>query len=415
MPATSRHPEPQPLRVALLGLGTVGGAVASRLVDERWQEDVAARGLRAPELVAVGVREPSRQRPVTLPPAVETTDDLASLCTRDDIDVIVELLGGLEPAAHLAESALDSGHALVTANKALLAERGPALERAARHSGAALRFEAAVGAGTPILGPLARDLAASRLERVRGIVNGTTNFVLSAMYEEGGSYGDTLAEAQRRGYAEADPSADVEGRDAAHKLVLLVRLAFGVWLQPSSVRRSPAAVEGEGEPGITGVTAREVSAARGERLAIKLVASATRVRTPPAGTVSVFVEPCAAVRRSALGAVDGVTNVVEVTGQPVGRVLFQGAGAGGEATSSAVLADLLALSRGEGSTWAALPEALPSAEVEDGRSERSRWFHVDADGNGRVSEPMALDELRMRLVRAGTPSVTAIYRVLEET
>jgi homoserine dehydrogenase len=328
------------MRVALLGLGTVGGAVAARLLDDRWRRDVAGRGRPAPELVVVGVRDPQRSRSVELPQSVDRTADLESVVDRPDVDVVVELLGGLEPAASLIGRALGQGRAVVTANKALLAERGMELEATARESGADLRYEAAVAGGIPILAPLAHDLAANRLSRVRGILNGTTNFILSAMAAEGRAYADVLADAQARGYAEADPTADVDGHDAVHKLVLLNRLAFGKWLSPAAVPRV----------GISGITEDDVAAATERGMAIKLVAAAH-----DSGVA--WVEPCAVKRGSLLGSTDGVTNVVEVTGWPVGRVVFQGPGAGGDPTSSAVLADLLALARGEGPTWGTLPEA----------------------------------------------------------
>jgi homoserine dehydrogenase len=334
-----------PLRVGLLGLGTVGGAVAARLLDDGWRREVKRHGVPAPELVVVGVRDPARPRSVELPESIERTDDLASVVERSDVDVVVELVGGQSPAGEVIERALAAGKSVVTANKALLASRGREIEAAARGSGTSLRFEAAVAGGIPILGPIANDLVANRLSRVRGIVNGTTNFILSTMASEGRDYADALADAQARGYAEADPSADVEGHDAVHKLVLLNRLAFGRWVSPGDVPRI----------GITGVSADMVAAARKQKLAIKLVASAH-------DNGSCWVEPCAVSRRSLLGATDGVLNVVEVTGWPVGRVVFQGPGAGGDPTSSAVLADLLALARAAGSTWGTLPEAA-RAEV----------------------------------------------------
>jgi homoserine dehydrogenase len=406
-------PRARPLRVSLLGLGTVGGAVAKRLLDRRWREDVATRGIAPPELVAVGVREPARSRPVSPLVSVELTDDLEAVVGRDDVDVVIELLGGLEPARALTEQALERGIGVVTANKMLLAELGPALERAARRSGAALRFEAAVAGGTPVLGPLARELAANRIEGVRGIVNGTTNFILSAMAAEGRTYDDVLADAQQRGFAEADPSTDVAGLDAAHKLVLLARLAFGVWVQPSGITRSPPALSGEGPPGITGVTASEVAAATDNDLAIKLVASAARVSTKAGSRLVGSVEPVAVGRSSSLGSTSGATNVVEVSGVPVGRVSLQGPGAGGDATSSAVLADLLALARGEGSTWAALPEALPLTEIDAGRAIPSRWFFVTPETGARISDQLELDALRGQLREADVPPTT-LYRVIED-
>ena len=351
------------VRVALLGLGTVGAAVARRLVDDDWRRDVSARGVEPPELVAVGVRAPDRPRAVDLPRSVRRTDDLTALTAATDTDVVVELLGGLQPAGDLIDAALRGGKAVVTANKFLLAERGSALEATARHSGAPLRFEAAVAGGIPILAPIARDLAANRFSRVRGIVNGTTNFILTAMAEEGRTYSDVLADAQAKGYAEADPSADVEGNDATHKLVLLTRMAFNVWVQPSGISRQ----------GITGVTAADVAAAAADGVVIKLVASVERTAAAAGTQLVAFVEPCRVPLHSTIGSTRGVTNVLEVTGVPIGRVVFQGPGAGGDATASAVLGDLLALARGEGSTWAALPEAPPVGQLDDGAAAAMRW------------------------------------------
>ena len=347
----------------MLGLGTVGAAVARRLIDDGWRRDMAARGTEPPELVAVGVRAPDRSRGIDLPRSVRLTDDLPALTAAADVDVVVELVGGLRPAGDVIDAALAAGKSVVTANKYLLAERGPALEAAARHSGAALRFEAAVAGGIPILAPIARDLAANRIDRLRGIVNGTTNFILTAMAEEGRSYADVLADAQAKGYAEADPSADVEGRDAVHKLVLLTRLAFGAWVQPSGI----------GRVGITGVSADDVASAAADGLVLKLIASAERTATAEGNRLAGFVEPCAVPHTSTIGSTHGVTNIVEVTGAPVGRVVFQGPGAGGDATASAVLGDLLALARGEGSTWAALPEAPPVGQLDDGAAHARRW------------------------------------------
>lgn len=415
MTVTRGTVDARPLRVGLLGLGTVAGAVATQLLDEGWRAHVSRRGLTPPKLVIVGVREPARRRAVEIPNAVERTEDLPALAGRDDIDVVVELLGGLQPARGLIERALEHGKSVITANKMLLAEAGAALEKATRLGGATLRYEAAVAGGIPILGPLARDLAANRVDRVRGIVNGTTNFILSAMHEAGSDYGDALADAQRRGYAEAEPAADVEGRDAAHKLVLLARLAFGTWLEPSALLRTPGTLHGEGVPGISGVTRAVVRAAAERGLAIKLVASAALVEAAGSGDRLVgWVEPCAVPGRSTIGATDGVMNVVEVRGQPLGRVAIRGPGAGGDATSSAVLGDILALARGEGSTWAALPEAQAAATVDDGRSQPARWFHVSAEGRGVVTEVQPLEAVRRQLRDDGAAFDTTIYRLLED-
>ena len=194
-----------------------------------------------------------------------------------EVDVIVELMGGDEPAHTFIAVALAAGKAVVTANKHVVAHHGAELEAIARRTGASLRYEASVGGGIPVLGPLAADLAANRVLRVRGIVNGTTNYILSSMAREGRGYEEVLADAQAAGYAEADPRGDVEGEDAVNKLVILARLAFGAWLLPSSIPRRPPLLDGPGRPGITGVTADEMTAAAALGLTIRLLASAGRV------------------------------------------------------------------------------------------------------------------------------------------
>ena len=211
--------------------------------------------------------------PAAIPEAL-LTDAPAHLVAAPETDVVVELMGGDEPARTLIAAALSAGKPVVTANKHVLAHHGPELEAIARRTGAALRFEAAVGGGIPVLGPIALDLAANRISAVRGIVNGTTNFILCAMASEGRAYADVLADAQRAGYAEADPRGDVEGDDAANKLVVLARQAFGRWLDVSSISRIPEVVAGGlGLPGITGVTIEDIAAAAARGFAIKLVAS----------------------------------------------------------------------------------------------------------------------------------------------
>jgi homoserine dehydrogenase len=217
------------LRVAVLGAGTVGREVIAALLD-RPDELRAADGVPL-ELTAIAVRDADRAVAAGLPAGL-VSDAPAHLVAGDEIDVIVELMGGDEPAHTLIGAALAMGKGVVTANKHVIAHHGPELETIARRTGAALRFEAAVGGGIPVLGPLAGDLAANRIERVRGIVNGTTNFILSAMTDETAplDFAAALAEAQRLGYAEADPSGDIEGLDAVNKLVILARLAFDRWL-----------------------------------------------------------------------------------------------------------------------------------------------------------------------------------------
>ncbi len=418
----------RPSRVALLGLGTVALPVAAHLVDPRWRDRLLERGIVPPELVAVGVRDPERPRGVTLPDPVRRTDDLAALATDPDVDVVVELIGGTELAADVTRAAIEAGKAVVTANKALLAAAGATLETAARASGARVRFEAAVGGGIPVLGPLTTDLAADLIAAVRGIVNGTTNHILTAMARDARAYPDVLAEAQARGYAEADPSADVEGDDAVHKLAVLVRLAFGAWPDPRAIRKATVHTTGDAPPGITAVRSIDLSGAARLGLAIKLVARAQR---DAEGVVRAAVTPMAVRATSPLGTTDGVSNLIEIVADPVGRVSFRGPGAGGPATASAVLGDLLALARGQGSTWDGLMAAPPTQlPVADDLATEHSWLFVTPDaavahGLGELEQqvlardddavvvrPMTLGGIRARLEALGVE--TTLYPVLAE-
>ena len=342
-----------PLRVAVLGAGTVGREVVCALLeraDELRPSDGAAL-----VLTGIGVRDVERAAARGLP-ADLLSDAPAHLVADDEADVIVELMGGDEPAHTLIGAALAMGKSVVTANKHVIAHHGAELEATARRHGAALRFEAAVGGGIPILGPLASDLAANRIERVRGIVNGTTNYILTAMTDEDApqDYATALAEAQRLGYAEADPSGDVEGDDAVNKLVILARLAFDLWLDPAAIPTRPPSVDGPAGPGITTVSLADQGDARAQGRIIRLLASASR---RPEGSLAASVLPTALPLDSPLGRTAGVRNRIEIDGSPVGRVAFDGPGAGGAATSSAVLGDLMAVARGAGSTWGPRPAA----------------------------------------------------------
>ncbi|MHB8399384.1 MAG: homoserine dehydrogenase [Candidatus Limnocylindrales bacterium] len=361
------------LRVALLGAGTVGREVARAF--ESFPDRLNVDG--GPQLVLVGiaVRDLDRARRSGLP-AELLTDAPAHLVAGPETDVVVEVMGGDEPARTLIAAALAAGKPVVTANKHVIAHHGAQLEAIARASRTALRFEAAVGGGIPILGVLAADLAANRVSRVRGIVNGSTNLVLSRMASDGRAYADVLAEAQAAGYLEADPSADVEGVDAANKLAILIRLAFGVWADPGAIVRRPSTVGSAalgsaalggaarggvaaGPPGISGVTAVDIAAAAALGSAIKFVADARRLDD---GRIAASVLPTVVPLADPLGRTDGVTNRIEIRGEPVGGVAASGPGAGGGATSSAILGDLLAVARGAGSTWAGLAPAGAAAE-----------------------------------------------------
>ena len=278
-----------PLRVAVLGAGTVGREVVCALL-ERAGTLHPSDGV-ALVLTGIGVRDVDRAVERGLP-AELLTDAPAHLVADDEADVIVELMGGDEPAHTLISAALSMGKSVVTANKHVLAHHGAELEATARRHDATLRFEAAVGGGIPVLGPLATDLAANRIERVRGIVNGTTNYILSAMTDEAApqDYATALAEAQRLGYAEADPSGDVEGDDAVNKLVILARLAFDRWLDPGAVPTRPESVGGAAGPGITTVSLADQRDARAQGRIIRLLASAS---IDPDGSLSASVLPTA--------------------------------------------------------------------------------------------------------------------------
>jgi homoserine dehydrogenase len=375
----------------MLGAGTVGRAVIAGLLDH--PERLLSTDGAALELGGIAVRDPDREREPGLPPEL-LTDAPAHLVADPAIDVVVEVMGGDEPARTLIAAALGAGKAVVTANKHVIAHHGPALEAAARRSGAALRFEAAVGGGIPVLGPLAGDLAADDITRVRGIVNGTTNHILTAMTRDHAPYAAVLADAQQRGYAETDPSGDVEGDDAVNKLVILARLAFGTWLDPATVGRRPPTTRGPGRPGITGVTADDIAGADALGMTIKLLATAVRRDDGVTAAVLPTAVPCA----SAFGRTDGVTNAVEIDAEPLGTVMLTGPGAGGPATSSAVLNDLAAIARGGGSTWAGLaPATDPATPATDPLDGPHRWFALAPGRPAIETEAMSIDEARAAL------------------
>src|ERR687893_1921301 len=320
-----------PIRVALLGCGTVGREVV-RLLHEQ-ADELAARAGAPVELAGVAVRRPHKHADL----GDLLTSDASGLVTRDDVDVVVEVIGGIEPARTLLLEALKAGKSVVTANKALLAEDGPALAEAADASGVDLYFEASVAGAIPLLRPLRESLAGDRITRVAGIVNGTTNFILSAMAASGSSYADALEEATRLGYAEADPSADVDGYDAASKAAILASLAF-------HSRVTAADVHCEG---IRAVTAGDIAAASTMGCVIKLLAICERTpadETTPE-SVSARVYPAMIPATHPLASVDGAFNAVFVEAEAAGQMMFYGQGAGGAPTASAVLGDLVAVAR----------------------------------------------------------------------
>jgi homoserine dehydrogenase len=386
MPPSSPSPAETraPLRVGVLGAGSVGREVVRALLDR--PERLTAVDGRPLELVGVAVRDVARHIDSGIPEAL-VSDAPAHLVASPDVDVIVELMGGDEPARTLVSAALAIGKPVVTANKHVLAHHGPDLERAARASGAPFRFEAAVGGGIPVLAPLAADLAGNRIDRIRGIVNGTTNYILSSMARDGCAYAEALAEAQASGYAEADPRGDVEGDDAVNKVVVLARIAFGAWVDPSAVPRRPPSLLGRGLRGITGVRNEDMRAAAIIGLTIRMLAVAERA-DHPADEPRARVLPAAVPIDGHFGQTTGVLNRIEVDAEPLGRFAVDGPGAGGASTASAVLGDLIAIARGAGSTWAGLAPAgqrreAASSGPAEARYSSSGWFAFVPGISGR--------------------------------
>ncbi len=324
---------PDRLRVAVLGCGSVGSQVV-RLLGEQ-SGDLAARVGAPVELAGVAVRRLEAPREVEVPEGLLTTD-AAALVTRDDIDLVVEVIGGIEPARSLILAALESGKSVVTANKALLAEDGPTLFEAAEKHGRDLYYEAAVAGAIPIVRPLRESLAGDRVTRVLGIVNGTTNFILDKMDTSGAGFADALEEAQELGYAEADPTADVEGFDAAAKAAILASLAFHSRVTASDVHRE----------GIAEVTAADVASARDMGSVVKLLAIC-ELRAGAGGddAVAVRVHPAMIPRSHPLASVREAYNAVFVESEAAGQLMFYGPGAGGDPTASAVLGDLVTVAR----------------------------------------------------------------------
>ena len=325
------EPPVRALRVALLGCGVVGTEVARLLLRDA--DELAARSGARLEVVGIAVRRVGRDRSGSgVDPALFTTD-AADLVTR--ADVVIEVIGGIEPARTLILAAMRHGASVVTANKALLAQDGPTLYAAAAEHGVDLYFEAAVAGAIPIVRPVRDSLAGDRVQRVLGIVNGTTNYVLDQMDTTGANLGDAVEQAQALGYAEADPTADVEGFDAAAKAAILASLAFHTRVAAGEVYRE----------GITEVTAADVAAAREMDCVVKLLAICERVGSGEDAGITVRVHPAMIPRRHPLAGVRGAFNAVFVEAEAAGELMFYGRGAGGEPTASAVLGDLVAVAR----------------------------------------------------------------------
>jgi homoserine dehydrogenase len=321
------------LRVALLGCGVVGSEVV-RLLQVH-HTDLSQRVGASLEIAGVAVRRPQRARDLPIDSAL-FTDDAAGLVARDDIDIVVEVIGGIEPARTLLVTALERGASVVTANKALLAEAGATLYDAAARGRADIYCEASVAGAIPLLRPLRESLAGDRVTRVMGIVNGTTNYILSRMDDSGAGFEEALEEAQALGYAEADPTADVDGFDAAAKAAILASLAFHTRVTAGDVHRE----------GITEVTASDVASAKEMGGIVKLLAIAERGPDRNGhDSIGVRVHPAMIPRTHPLASVSDAYNAVFVEADAAGQLMFYGRGAGGAPTASAVLGDIVAVAR----------------------------------------------------------------------
>ena len=338
----------EPLRIALAGLGTVGTGVIELLAANR--STIERRAGRPLEIVAVNARDRARDRGVDLSPYA-WVDDMQAMAQRGDVDVVLELVGGSDgPALTLARAALDAGKAFVTANKAMIAHHGLALAEQAALRGVPLKFEAAVAGGIPVVKGLREGAAANRIERIYGILNGTCNYILSEMEHTGADFGEMLKAAQEKGYAEADPTFDIEGVDAAHKLAILAAIGFGARVDFANVEAT----------GISEVRAADITQAGALGYVIRLVGIASLDESADETRLLQRVRPCLVARGHPLAAVTGPTNAVVAEGNFSGQLLFQGAGAGAGPTASAVVADLIDIARGDSGA----PFSVPVEQLE---------------------------------------------------
>src|ERR1700759_3857313 len=403
IPSTEKVSAPSvtTLKVALLGCGSVGTQVARLLIEQG--DDLAVRIGARLELAGIAVRRPQAPRDPAIDRALLPADAM-ELATRPDIDIVVEVIGGIEPARSLLLSAMKAGKSVVTANKALLAEDGEQLHGAAREHGVDLYYEAAVAGAIPLLRPLRESLAGDTVHQVLGIVNGTTNYILDRMDTSGAGFAEALEEAQSLGYAEADPTADVEGFDAAAKAAILASLAFHTAVTAADVHRE----------GITGATTADMASARALDCVVKLLAICDR----SADGVSVRVHPAMIPRSHPLASVGGAYNAVFVEADSAGRLVFYGAGAGGTPTASAVLGDLVAVARNrlagtrgpELSTYAELP-VLPMGDT-------LTRYHVSLDVDDRpgvlapVAEAFARHGVSIQAVRQASRGTEALLVIV---
>jgi len=335
-----------PLSVAIAGLGTVGGGVLKLLRDNA--DLVAARAGRPIAVTAVSARDRTRDRGVSLA-GLRWYEDPVALAADPDVDVVVELIGGADgPARALVEAALAAGKPVVTANKAMLAVHGAELAAIAEKHNVPLAFEAAVAGGIPVIKAVREGLAGNRIERIAGILNGTCNYILTQMRERGREFSEVLADAQKLGYAEADPSFDIDGVDAAHKLAILAALAFG----------RPVAFDAVHVEGIRRISSLDIAFAAELGYRIKLLGIARQMD----GGISARVHPCMVPATAPIARVDGVFNAVVAEGDFVGRVMLEGRGAGAGPTASAVVADLIDIARNRHTpVWGAAAADLSNA------------------------------------------------------
>jgi homoserine dehydrogenase len=318
----------KPINVGLLGLGTVGSGTIEVL--RRNSSEIARRAGREIRIVAATAGDVSKKRSVSLE-GIRIVRDADAIVTDPAIDIVVELIGGLAPARELMLKAIENGKHVVTANKALLARHGNEIFTAAQRKGVMVAFEAAVAGGVPIIKALREGLSANRIEWIAGIINGTSNFILSEMRSRGAAFDNVLKEAQARGYAEADPTYDIEGIDAAHKLTIMSAIAFGI----------PMQLEKAYTEGISKLTAKDITYAEQLGYRIKLLGITRRTKEG----IELRVHPTLIPAKRLIANVEGVMNAILVKGDAVGATLYYGAGAGAEATASAVVADLVDVTR----------------------------------------------------------------------
>ena len=385
----------KPIKVGLLGLGTVGRGTYNVL--KRNQEEITRRAGRGIEIAAVAVRDVARAREV-VGPAMPLSSNAEDVVRRPDIDIVVELIGGYEPARTLVLEAIGRGKHVVTANKALLAKHGNEIFEAARAQGVMVAFEAAVAGGIPIIKALREGLTANRIEWIAGIINGTSNFILSEMRSKGLTFEAVLKEAQRLGYAEADPTFDVEGIDAAHKLAILSSIAFGV----------PINIDAAYTEGISKLAAADIRYA--EQLGYRIKLLGITKRTPKG--IELRVHPTLVPMQRLLASVEGAMNAVLVKGDAVGTTLYYGPGAGSEPTASAVIADLVDVTRMQ----TADPENhVPHLAFQAGSIAEVPWLTIDDTVTSyyfrmRVADqPGVLADIT-RILADGRISINALFQ-----